>query len=70
VSGGKFIVLGGNKMVTNVIIKTFTLIKIWISDIKGTGCLGFVLSTPGFDPVWYDFATDGKPHCSSSQNSM
>jgi hypothetical protein len=42
--------------------------KIWISDIKGTGCLGFVLSTPGFDPVWYDFATDGKPHllCHSS----
>jgi hypothetical protein len=30
--------------------------------------LGFVLSTPGFDPVWYDFATDGKPHllCRSS----
>jgi hypothetical protein len=42
--------------------------KVWISDIKGAGSLGFVLSTPGFDPVWYDFATNGKPHllCHSS----
>ena len=38
------------------------LSKVWISDIKGAGSLGFVLSTPGFDPVWYDFATNGKPY--------
>ncbi|CAB5500997.1 SpvB/TcaC N-terminal domain-containing protein [Bathymodiolus thermophilus thioautotrophic gill symbiont] len=36
--------------------------RIWISDIKGSGSYGFVLSTPGFDSVWYDFSTDGKPH--------
>jgi hypothetical protein len=30
VFGGKFIVFGGNKLVTNFVIKTFTLTIIWI----------------------------------------
>ena len=34
VSGGKFIVFGGNKLVINFVIKTFTLIKIWIQYLN------------------------------------